>query len=112
MLSLAGNARIFLCKEVIDMRKGFEGLSAAVERLFAQEITDGGYFVFLNRTRDKMKILYWDGDGLVIWYKRLEQGSFARLHKAENENTIDRREFLMLLEGVEPKKLHLRYKVA
>ena len=110
MLSLAGNARIFLCKNPIDMRNGFEGLSAAVESLFAQEITAGGYFVFFNKTRDKMKLLYWDGDGLVIWYKRLEQGSFVRLQK--DGNILDRREFLMLLEGVEPKKFHLRYKAA
>lgn len=110
MLSLTGNARIFLCKKPIDMRKGFEGLSAVVESYFSQEVTSGGYFVFLNRGRDKMKLLYWDGDGLVIWYKRLEKGSFANLQK--EGDLIDRREFLMLLEGVEPKRFSPRYKAA
>lgn len=110
MLSLTGNARIFLCKKPIDMCKGFERLSAVVESYFAQEITSGGYFVFLNRGRDKIKLLYWDGDGLAIWYKRLEKGSFASL---QNEgDLIDRRELLMLLEGVEPKKFLARYKAA
>lgn len=92
------------------MRNGFEGLSYLVESVFSQEITAGGYFVFLNRIRDKMKVLYWDGDGLVIWCKRLERGSFAKIQK--EGSAIDRREFLMLLEGVEPKKFRLRYKAA
>jgi transposase len=101
MLTLPANARIFLCKDPINMRKSFEGLGAAVEQFFPGELFSGALFIFLNRDRDHMKVLFWDRDGFVIWYKRLEKGSFTR----NAQSTLDRREFLMLLEGIEPKKI-------
>jgi transposase len=67
MISLTGSARIFFCKKAIDLRKGFEGLSAIVEGLFPAELTSRAYFVFLNLRANRMKVLYWDLDGLVIW---------------------------------------------
>lgn len=57
-----------------------------------------------------MKVLFWDKDGLVIWFKRLEKGTFA--WKWENENRIDRRDFLMLLEGIIPKRVQMRYSIS
>lgn len=108
MLALAGNARFFLHRDSVDLRNGFEGLCFIVEGVFRQEVTSGGYFIFLNKRRDRMKVLYWDGDGLAIWYKRLEKGSF--LKKNFNEVLLDRRGFLMLLEGVTPHRLQKRFK--
>jgi transposase len=102
MLTLSANARIFLCKDPICMRKSFEGLSAVVEQFFPGELLSGSFFIFLNRSRTHMKVLFWDRDGFAIWYKRLEKGSFAC---NAQKNTLDRREFLMLLEGIEPKKI-------
>lgn len=102
MIALASSARIFLCKEPVNMRKSFEGLGTIVEQLFPGELLSGAVFIFLNRQRSCIKALFWDRDGFVIWYKRLERGSFAR--NVQN-NTLDRREFLMLLEGIEPKKI-------
>jgi len=107
MLALPGKARVFLHNEPTDMRKSFEALGILVEQVFQEEISSGAYFVFLNRHKDRMKVLYWDGDGLVIWYKRLEKGSFAC--KKKGSAIITRREFLMLLEGVIPQKIHKRY---
>ena len=109
MLALAGNARFFLHQNPIDLRKGFECLSSIVEGDFEQEVTGGTYFVFINRRRDRMKVLYWDGDGLAIWYKRLEKGTFPN-RKAETI-VIERREFFMLLEGVTPHKMQKRFRV-
>jgi transposase len=91
------------------MRKSFEGLSALVEQLFPTELLTGALFIFLNRRRDHMKVLFWDNDGLVIWFKRLEKGTFA--WKWRDETRIDRRTLLMLLEGVTPKMLQARYKI-
>jgi transposase len=84
------------------MRKSFEGLGVIVEQLFPGELLSGAFFIFLNRSRDHMKVLFWDRDGFVIWYKQLQKGSFACM--TEN-NSLDRREFLMLLEGIIPKKI-------
>jgi transposase len=91
------------------MRKSFEGLSGIVEQLFPNELLTGAFFIFLNRRKDHMKILFWDNDGFVIWFKRLEKGSFA--WKWGDQKTLDRRTFLMLLEGVTPKKIQTRYTI-
>lgn len=88
MLALSGGSRIFLCREAIDLRKGFEGLSSAVQLLFPGELLSGAYFVFLNRPRNRMKVLYWDNDGLAIWNKRLEKGHFSK--KRLNETQMNR----------------------
>jgi len=109
MLSISGNARIFLFQDPMDLRKGFEGLSYLVEEAFGDILTSGAYFIFLNRRRDRMKVLYWDADGLVIWYKRLEKGSFSRSHL--QKTTMTRREFFMLLEGITPKRLQRRHSI-
>jgi len=109
MLSIPGNARLFLCQEPINMRKSFEGLSALVEQLFPEELLSGALFIFLNRRKDHMKVLYWDKDGLAIWFKRLEKGSFA--WKWGSESLIDRRTFFMLLEGITPKRLRVRHTI-
>lgn len=107
MLTIAANTQIFLCQHPISMRKSFEGLSAAVEALFPGELLTGAYFIFLNRKRDYMKVLYFDGDGLAIWSKRLEKGSFTG--RESSQQRMCRREFLMLLEGITPKRLNLRF---
>jgi transposase len=109
MISISGTTRIFLCNTPVDLRKGFEGLNFLVENLFCEKITGGAYFVFLNKHKNMMKILYWDGDGCAIWHKRLERGSFRSTSK--ECCLLTRREFLMLLEGVEPKKLQKRFKI-
>jgi transposase len=109
LMGISGQAKVFVCKEAVDMRKSFEGLSAIVESIFDTTLTSGAYFVFLNRLHDRMKVLYWDSDGLAIWYKRLEKGRFSRRN---NENIMmDRREFFMLLEGITPHRLQRRYKL-
>ena len=89
------------------MRKSFEGLSAAVEQSFPGEILSGALFIFLNKRRDHIKVLFWDGDGFAIYFKRLEQGAY--LWKWGNAEAIDRKAFLLLLEGVVPKRIQKRF---
>ena len=77
MISLPHPVRVFLDTPATDLRKGFDALSGLVTSAFSQDPTSGHLFLFVNRRRDRLKILYWDrGDGLAIWYKRLENGSF------------------------------------
>ena len=107
MLAIPGNARLFLCQKPMNMRKSFEGLSSVIEELFPGELLSGAFFIFINRYRDHMKVLFWDKDGFVIFYKRLEKGTFA--WKWGDKISLDRRTFLMLLEGVVPRRLNQRF---
>jgi hypothetical protein len=75
VLSLPATLRIFLAVEPADMRKGFDGLSQLVRDRIAQDPLSGHLYVFRNRRRDRIKILYWDRDGLALWYKKQESGS-------------------------------------
>lgn len=105
MLGLSGNSRIFLYNEPINMHKNFEGLLNIVENIFQKDLMTNNYFVFINKRRTLMKVLYWDNDGIAIWYKRLEKGSFVKNKKS----LMNRREFFLLLEGITPKKFHARF---
>ncbi len=107
MLSIPGNAKLFFYQNPMNMRKSFEGLGFEIERCFPGQLMSGAFFIFLNRKRNCIKVLFWDNDGFVIFYKRLERGSFIR--KWNSQDHLDRRTFLMLLEGVEPKRLNKRF---
>lgn len=107
MLTLPANARIFLHHHPVNMRKSFEGLSTAVEQLFPGELLSGALFVFFNRRRDHLKVLIWDGDGFVIYFKRLEKRTY--LWKLGSSPAIDRKSFLMILEGVTPQRIQKRF---
>ena len=76
MIGVAGSLRIFVCTQPADMRRSFDGLSGMAQNLMQQDPLSGALFVFRNRNRDRLKIMYWDKDGLAIWYKRLEKGTF------------------------------------
>ena len=76
MITLPPSVKIYVCVAPTDMRKGFDGLCGLAERVLEQDPLSGHLFVFRNRTRDRLKVLYWDNDGLAIWYKRLERGRF------------------------------------
>jgi len=72
MLSLPAAVRMFLCAEPVDMRKSFDGLLGLVESTLALDPLSGHLFLFLNKRRDRIKVLFWERDGLVIWYKKFE----------------------------------------
>lgn len=108
MLSITGGSRIFLCMSATDMRKSFRGLSALVYQHRGQP-EDGSYYVFVNRIRTHVKVLYWDMDGLAIWYKRLEKGRFVMPRMQGNRVELDRRQLAMLLEGIIPLRTGSRF---
>ena len=89
------------------MRKSFEGLSNIIEEKFPGELLTGSFFIFLNRQRDHMKVMFWDKDGFVIFYKRLEKGSFP--YKWGDSTSIDRRQFFYFLRGSFQRKFRLDF---
>lgn len=105
-----GATRIFLYDQPVDMRKSFEGLGSLIDCSNPGTLLTGALFLFLNRNRTLIKILYWDGDGFAIWYKRLEKGTFSRCFSGQSELT--RQQFTLLLEGVTPKRLSPRFSLA
>jgi len=104
MLTLSSTSRVFVFTGVTDMRKSFNGLSGLVATHFCNvELLSGHLFLFFNRRRDSVKLLLWDHDGLVIWYKRLEKGTFqvSALSETENSLEIDSTQLLLLLSGID-----------
>jgi transposase len=106
MITVSNN-NIYFYYEPVSMHKSFEGLSGLVESAFPGKLLSGCCFVFLNRIKDKIKVLRFDNDGFEIYYKRLEKGKFSI---DKNGNTeLSRREFLMFFEGIRPKHLDSRF---
>lgn len=93
------NNSIYLATFVVDMRKSIDGLSILVAEHFDRNPTDGSMYVFLNRQRDKLKLLYWDRNGFVVSYKRLEKGRF-KLGDHEGICQLDTHQLQWLLSGL------------
>jgi transposase len=103
VLSFPPAVRIWLCTTWADMRRGFDGLAEMVRQHLADDPLSGHLFVFRNRRGDRVKLLYWDGDGYVIVYKRLEEGVFRFPVPALGPAGVRLRaaELAMLLDGVD-----------
>ena len=104
MLSFSGSLKVFLAMEPCDMRKGFNGLQALVSERLAVDFRGGALFVFTNRKRNRLKVLYFDGSGLWVLTKRLEKGTFA-WPKSSDRNDVKMRlnpeAFAMLTDGID-----------
>ena len=101
MLSLSPATRIFVALEPVDMRRSFNGLSAAVQTVLAQDVTSGHVFLFTNRLRNRVKLVYWDGSGLWVCAKRLERGRFGWPTGDGASRTLRPEELTLLLHGLE-----------
>lgn len=106
-MHLFASPRIFLYDQPVDMRKSFEGLGFLVDQSYPGTLLSGSLFLFLNRNRNLIKVLYFDGDGFAIWYKRLEKGTFSGCFNGTGE--LSRQQFTLLLEGVTPQRLSTRF---
>jgi len=95
-LAVSAAQRIFVYRGACDMRRSFDRLAGMVENELGRSAMQGDYFLFTNRRRTMVKILYWDGDGFAIWFKRLERGQFRFSDREE----LDRGELSLLLEGI------------
>jgi transposase len=100
-------ARIWLSAEATDMRCGFDRLAERVRVVIGQDPLGGHLFVFRSRRGDRLKILLWDRDGFVLWYKRLETGVFKLPRMSAGSRSIEIRasELAMILDGIDMTKL-------
>lgn len=96
-------AQLYMYSKDVDMRRSFDGLLAIVQSEFMRDILQGDTFLFLNKRRDRIKILWWDGDGMAIFMKRLEAGTYQRPQAAADQVSLlmDRTEVELLLSGIE-----------
>jgi transposase len=101
MLSLSLATRIFVAIEPLDMRKSFNGLQAAVHTVLAQDIQTGHIFLFSNRLRNRVKAVFWDGTGVVVYAKRLERGRFGWPRGDGPSRSLRPEELTLLLHGIE-----------
>jgi len=99
------DVRILLCTEPVDMRKSFDGLSALIANQLEENPLSGQLFVFINRRKTQMKILYFDRTGYCIWSKRLEQGQFKFRRSDTGKSSLDGATLKLLLEGIKVKKI-------
>ena len=107
MLSFPAAIKVYLCTVPCDMRRSFNGLSMMAEPVIGCNPYAGRLLVFSNRRTDRVKILYWDRDGFVLWYKRLEVGVF-KLPRAEGAGRgleLRASELAMILDGIDVSKL-------
>ena len=115
MLSLSLPGRVFLCMLPTDMRKSFDSLAGLVVQQLGQDPLAGDLFVFRSKRGDRLKLLYWDSDGLAIWYKRLEEGTFVfplpsgeRAKAGAHGIVIRPAELAMLLDGMDLQNVKRR----
>ena len=101
MISLPAGTRIWIAAGVTDMRRGFHGLGAQVQTVLEQQPLSGRVFVFRGRRGDILKVLWFDGDGLCLFQKRLERGRFIWPQATEGTVCLTRAQLSMLLEGID-----------
>ena len=99
------NVRLWLYTAPVDMRKSFDGLDALVRNQLQENPTSGALFVFINRRKTHIKILYFDGAGYCLWYKRLEQGQFNIGVGTGVKRALYWVSLKLLLDGLEIKKI-------
>ncbi len=106
-LDQAQATRIWLAVEATDMRCGFDRLAERVKTVIGQEPLSGHYFLFRSRRGDRLKILVWDRDGFVLWYKRLESGAFKLPRVDAGARSVELRasELAMVLDGIDVSQL-------
>ena len=110
MIHLPASVRVYLATSPCDMRRSFDGLHALVDGVLQLDAFAGHLFVFGNKRRDRVKILYWDRDGFAVWAKRLEEGTYAMPFSESGEvrQEITAQELGALLSGIDLKQARRR----
>ena len=110
MLAVNATTRVYLYMRDVDMRSSYDGLMAIVQAEFARDIRLGDYFMFVNKRRDRIKIMWWDRDGLAIFMKRLEAGTVQKpiITSDAKSLVIDQAQLAMLLTGIDVSNIKRR----
>ena len=103
VLGLPPSVKIYFATELVDMRNGIDGLQSVIEQVLKQDPFKGHLFVFVGKRRDKVKVLYWDQNGFVLYMKRLEQGRFQLPVVDERRTKVEMQseQLQMLLKGID-----------
>ena len=101
MISLAAGTKVFLACRPVDLRNGFDGLAAKVQQMIGADPFSGHLFIFRGKRGDLIKLLWWDGDGLCLFAKRLERGRFLWPSLADGTVTISTAQLSYLLSGID-----------
>jgi len=112
MIGLDQRRRYFLYAGITDIRKSFDGLSGLVVNEMKGHLLSGDVFIFLNRRRNMIKLLVWDRSGFVIYYKRLEKGTFEIPDAEGSSAQIEWSQLVMILEGIQLKSVSRRLRYA
>jgi transposase len=112
MIALPPHIRVFLYRRPTDMRKSFHGLVALTESALKKDPLSGSFFVFVNRRRDRVKILYWGQTGFCIWYQQLQQGTYQLpSHDSLDERDtleVTRSQLSLILDGIDLSSVRQR----
>ncbi|MDO1451356.1 IS66 family insertion sequence element accessory protein TnpB [Rhodocytophaga aerolata] len=105
MFALTASQRFFLYSQPVDMRKSFDALSGIITTGLGKDVLSGDVYIFIGKSRDKIKLLVWEKGGFVLYYKRLESGTF---HLPKQQDYLSYSELCLLIEGVEVQVTHRR----
>lgn len=110
MFALSSDNRFLLYSQPTDMRKSFDGLSGLVQNKLGRNPCSGEVFIFINKRRDKIKLLHWQGAGFILYYKRLEKGTFElpRYGPSIGSIVLDYAQLVMIIDGLSIKNIQKR----
>ena len=103
---LVATNQVFLANTPVDMRKSIDTLALLVTSHFKQAVANGNYYVFCDRKRDKIKILYWDKNGFALWYKRLQKSTFKVKFQSNGTVMLSSEKLQWLLSGLDLENTH------
>lgn len=107
MLHLSASVRYYFYNQPVDMRKGFDSLSGLVQQHMQLNVLNGGIFIFINKKRNQVKLLLWEGDGLALYYKRLEQGTYECPHTSDGFR-LSATHLQLILQGIQLKSIKMK----
>lgn len=107
MLHLSASVKYYFYTQPVDMRKGFDSLSGLIQQHMQLNVLNGGIFIFINKKRNQVKLLLWEGDGLSLYYKRLERGTYECPQITEGFH-LSATELQLILQGIQLKSIKMK----